>query len=126
MKILKKCDYLLIFVVLVIALSFNFFLTSKLKTKITDGNVVIYFKNNIYGTYDLELNQIISVNTELGFNEVHIDNGSVHIADADCKDKYCVKDKPIEYNNQTIVCLPHQLVIKIESNEESEIDSFVR
>ncbi len=126
MKILKKCDYLLIFIVAATALYFNFFLTSKLMTEVNDGNVVVYYKNSVYGTYDLETNQVITITTELGFNEIDINNGTVHIADADCKDKYCVKDKPIEYNNQTIVCLPHQVIVKVENNEESEIDSFVR
>ncbi len=123
---LTKFDYILIIVVVIIAFGFNFYLTSELKEPVTNGNVVIYYKNEVYDSVSLTENTTINVNVDEGFNTIQIQDGVVDIIDADCKDEYCVKDKPIEYNNQSIVCLPHQVLVKIESDTESEIDSFVR
>ncbi len=126
MKILTKFDYLLVIAVVIISFGFNFYLTSKLKEPVTNGNAVVYYKNEIYGTYDLSEEQTINIKTDEGSNTIDIHDGIVDMTDADCKDQYCVKDRPIHYNNQSIVCLPHQLLVKIESEQESEIDSFVR
>ncbi len=126
MKILTKFDILLIIFVVIIALYFNFYLSKTMKQPIENGNVVVYYKNEIYDTYDLSTNQQINININEGFNELEIKNGVVNMIDANCPDSYCVKDKPIEYNNQSIVCLPHQVLVKIENTEDSDIDSFVR
>ncbi len=126
MKILTKFDILLILIVIVIALFFNVYLAKTMKQPIENGKIVVYYKNDVYDTYDLSIDQNITINTKEGFNKVEIKDGLVDMIDADCPDAYCVKDKPIEYNNQSIVCLPHQVLVKIENNTDSDIDSFVR
>ncbi len=126
MKILTKFDYLLIIVVLFMSIISNFILTNKLKTTPLNGQVIVYYKGEIYDSYNLDENQTVTINTDYGENKFEIKDSSVNMTYADCPDHYCVKEHAIEYNRQTIVCLPHSLIIKIESDEEPEIDSIAR
>ena len=42
--------------------------------------------------------------------------------EADCPDRLCVKQKAICKNGETIVCLPHKVVVEIRSQEENLLD----
>ena len=57
------------------------------------------------------------------YNLLLISNGQVSVSDADCPDKLCVHQHSISRNGESIICLPHKLVIQIEAKEESELDS---
>lgn len=64
-----------------------------------------------------------------GINSITIRNGSVLISDADCPDKLCVKTGKINRAGETIVCLPHRVVVEIKRNSVSDnnnIDSVVQ
>lgn len=50
-----------------------------------------------------------------GYNTVLIEPGRICIKDADCADKVCVDTGFISNTSFPIVCLPHRLVIRIES-----------
>jgi hypothetical protein len=60
-----------------------------------------------------------------GTNTLVVKNGEVWISEADCPDQICVKMGSISRTGQTIVCMPHQLVIRIIS-EDQEIDGEVQ
>ncbi len=47
-------------------------------------------------------------------NTLTIKDGKAFITYADCPDKLCVKRGGIHLTGQTIVCLPHKLVVRIE------------
>lgn len=49
-----------------------------------------------------------------GTNELVIEGGRARIESADCPDKVCVRTAPISEVGQTVVCLPHKLVVVIE------------
>ena len=57
-----------------------------------------------------------------GFNTVTVRDGKIAVTDADCPDRYCVKQGFCNSGEQ-IVCLPHKLVISFVG--ESEIDGAV-
>lgn len=52
---------------------------------------------------------------------VRIDSGSVRVSDADCPGQDCVHTGPITRAGQSIVCLPAQVVISLES-AASDVD----
>lgn len=116
----KKKDLILIGVLLVIALA---------------GLVIVHFMQNqsgalvtitiggdTYGTYSLNQPQTIEVADADGYNKIIIEDGFVHMEEADCPDQYCVKHTPIHYNRETIICLPHELVVEISGGETADID----
>lgn len=47
---------------------------------------------------------------------------------ADCKDQICADHKAIEKSGETIVCLPHKVVIEIRSEDgkEQELDGVTQ
>lgn len=60
-----------------------------------------------------------------GTNTVVIKDGEVRVTEADCPDRICVTMGAISRTGQTIVCMPHQLVIRITSDEQ-EIDGVAQ
>ncbi|MBQ4068636.1 MAG: NusG domain II-containing protein [Lachnospiraceae bacterium] len=51
-----------------------------------------------------------------GLNRLTIKDGYAWIDTADCPDKLCVNFGKISKSGESIVCLPHKVVIRIESN----------
>lgn len=51
-------------------------------------------------------------------NRLIVENGAAYISEANCPDKICSKHKPISNVNESIVCLPHKVVIEIVSAED--------
>lgn len=86
--------------------------------------VKITVNQKLYGTYDLNKNQTITIQNDLGINTIQIQNKDVWMEEADCPDGYCKEQGHISKNKQTIVCLPHKLVVEISDvSEKSESDS---
>ncbi|MGI6280040.1 MAG: NusG domain II-containing protein [Acutalibacteraceae bacterium] len=53
------------------------------------------------------------ISTKYGENIISIKDGRVSVKSADCPDKICVKHRAISKNGETIVCLPHKLVVEV-------------
>lgn len=49
-------------------------------------------------------------------NTLVIENGKAYISEASCPDKICAGHKPVSYKGETIVCLPHKVIIEIVSD----------
>ena len=77
----------------------------------------------VYGTYSLAENQTVKIQTGHGTNVLVIENGSVHMEEADCPDGYCKRQGTISRVNETIVCLPHKLVAEVESDGSTTDDA---
>ena len=64
-----------------------------------------------------------------GSNVVSIIDGKAYVSEADCPDEICVKTGGISRAGETIVCLPHRVVVEIKSSDGShneDFDSIVR
>lgn len=88
------------------------FLTA-FEKKNTGEIVRITIDGVIYGEYSLSENQSVLVDGELGQNRLVIENNSAYMAGADCPDRYCMDYEPISYGGETIICLPHRLVVEV-------------
>ena len=80
---------------------------------------------------EIDLDQIekrkIEIRNSLGENRIVIKDNMVYMEHADCPDQYCVKHKAISKTNETIVCLPHKLVVELhEKKTEEDFDSIVQ
>ena len=60
---------------------------------------------------------------ENGYNLLLIENGTASVTDATCPDQLCVRQRAISQNGESIICLPHRLVLQIEGEEEGELDA---
>ena len=115
MKSKFKNDLLLTGAILLIALAcfIIFELTSR------QGNTVdISVNGKVIESFDLNINtefKIISGESDKLINLLVIENGYAYIKEANCPDKICQRHKKIKNIGETIVCLPHKVVISIES-----------
>lgn len=55
-----------------------------------------------------------------GTNTLCIDEGSAWLKEADCPDQICVQTGKIRYAGQSIICLPHKVVVEIKEVEDAE------
>lgn len=64
-------------------------------------------------TVNLAQNQTFTVNHEGEINTVQVQNGKIRVSYANCENQIDVKAGWKSRNGQTIVCLPHNLVITL-------------
>ena len=67
-----------------------------------------------YGIYSLNKDQVIHINDT---NICEIKNGSAYMLSAQCPDKLCMKQIPVDEHGGTIVCLPNKVVIEAVTAE---------
>lgn len=67
----------------------------------------------------------INVKTSYGYNIVDIKDQSVSIIDADCKDGICIKEGSISKPGQSLICLPHKLMVEIKSYDNKSRDEII-
>ncbi len=111
-KLIRKGDMLLLLAILLFSgifwLAVHFILPKGDKAVVTvDGKTVL--------TLDLSEDAEQVVSTDAGTNTILISGGKVSVSSADCPDKLCVKHSAIHTSGDTIVCLPHKLVVEVES-----------
>ncbi len=64
----------------------------------------------------LNENQELTVEGENGgYNHIRVADGAVFIEDADCPDRICVKTGRVDQPGGVIACLPHGLIVYVES-----------
>ena len=112
---------IVILLVVCVALTLFFFLR---KPSGTVANV--YVKGELVYSVDLsEVNEPFDkkIETENGYNILHVEKNKIKISEADCPDHTCVSTGHAS-GSTPIVCLPHELVVKIE--KEGDTDATAR
>lgn len=56
-----------------------------------------------------------TVEWEGGYNVIEVERGRIRVAQADCPDQVCVRQGWISNSVVPVACLPHRLVIQLES-----------
>ena len=77
--------------------------------------------------YPLSVNTEVVIETENnGKNTLVIEDNKAFMKDANCPDKICEGHSKISYKGETIVCLPHKVVIEIIADDsENELDVVI-
>lgn len=115
---MKKYDVYLIVGLILISLSF--FLFNFLKTQSGDY-AVIYVNNAEFKRLPLDTDTSIDID---GKNTVTVKDGKVFMEYANCPDKLCVHQEPLNKSGRDIVCLPNRVTIRVIG--EKEVDGVVR
>lgn len=115
--ILRKADVILISVFIFIGIiGLIFYLGGKQR-----GQFVKITRNgSVIGEYSLYKDGVITIEGDGGENTLTIKNGKADMSDADCPDKICVFHKPISKTGESIVCLPHKIVVEIISDDSKK------
>lgn len=118
---MKKNDVVLGGGILVIALVL--FLVMHLTRNEAGNQIRITVDGAVYGTYSLEQDQVIEVKENDFYNRIRIQDGAAYMEEANCPDGYCEEQGKISGRTQTIVCLPHKLVVEVLDADGLENDS---
>lgn len=89
--------------------------------------VVIRRDAKTVGRYALDEDRRVELEDDTGTNILVIQNKTVHMEAADCPDLLCVKQGSVSRVGESIICLPHRLVISIEGESDPDApDAMVR
>ena len=55
-------------------------------------------------------------------NTLVIENGAAQVVEASCPDQVCVRQGAVRYEGESIVCLPHKLVITVKGGQANDVD----
>ena len=125
-KIRLKRDIILVLVMLAVAMMALLIINYGVKKKGTYAVVKVDGQE----LYKLELDKDTTVDVagyQGGLNRIEVKAGKISMTEADCPDELCVKTGKISRTGETIVCLPHRVVIEIKSTQGGNtIDSVVR
>lgn len=120
---MKKADFIIIAVVLAVAGVLFYFLyfvngdAGKYVQVEVDGKVV----DTVELSADYEKQYDFDGNT----NTLVIKDGKASVTEANCKDGICVNHMPVSRSGESIICLPHKLVVTVLDDVDSnpEIDA---
>lgn len=90
--------------------------------------VVVTVDGTEYGTYSLAEDVRVEIRTgEAGeeLNVLVIKDGQAYVETATCPDGICAGHKPISREGESIVCLPHKVVITVYTTEEKDAPDIV-
>lgn len=81
------------------------------------GYAVVSVDGEVTARYPLSEDTEVWIDTGNGKNLLVIRNGAASVAETDCANQICVHTRAVKYDGETIVCLPHGLVIRIEGGD---------
>ncbi len=123
-NVIRKNDVILICAIGMTALLL--FGIRHLITGTAGESVVVTVAGQEMGRYSLHKSVTVPIvgKNGTGKNILQIEDGYAKMTEADCPDKTCVHQKAISRMGETIICLPHQIVVSIESSQVSEVDEI--
>ena len=118
---MKKTDIILAVIAIIAAAGIWLFYSAGADHGLT---AVVTVDGEVRAELPLDEKDSVEIETEWGYNIVHTEDGQAFVTEADCRDQICVEHKKIEKTGETIVCLPHKMVVEIIGGEE-EMDMVV-
>lgn len=117
---MKKADFIIIGVVAVIVSVLAFFLYF---VNADSGSVVVVEKDGeVIETLSLEQDAERVYEFDGETNTLVIEDGKAKITDANCPDGICSQHKSINKSGESIICLPHKLVVTVSNDKENDDD----
>ena len=116
--LIKKADVALFAVLVLIGLASLGFLISG---KGSGSTVNITVDGKPYGSYPLSIDRVIDVDTVFGHNQITISGGKVWVSETNCSGHDCEHFGKISLAKQSIMCLPHKLIVSISGKSDVDI-----
>ena len=85
--------------------------------------VVVTVDGKEFGRYSLAEDVTVEIRTGAQGEELNllvIKGGQAYVETATCPDGICAGHKPIKRDGESIVCLPHKVVITVYTSEEKD------
>lgn len=122
---LKKNDRYIVLAVLAVA---AFLFTYQRYMMTSEGATVLVQRNGeTIASYPLTGEENLIFTDENGNkNVLIIRDKKAYMEEANCPDKLCVKQRAIAKTGESIICLPHKLVVQIIGGEEGQVDAVAK
>lgn len=121
-RVFRKQDVILILFFLLIAISGLIWLNAGRRSGQT---VRVTVNGTVVGEYLLDRDETVVIEGVGGKNTLVIRDGQADMTEADCPDKVCVNHTPVSDVGESIICLPHKVVVEIIAGEgETENPEF--
>lgn len=91
----------------------------------TGAWVVVTHDGQEVGRYPLSEDMTVTFGGE-DYNVLLIANGRACISEANCGDHTCVRTGEVFREGETIVCLPHKLIVTVVGGEDSGYDAVAK
>lgn len=120
---MKKADFILIGAVAAVAAVL--FLCLYVFNSGSGDYVQIEVDGTVTETIALSSDTVREIKTESGTNTLVISEGAAVMTQADCPDGICTNHKPIHKTGESIICLPHKVVVTVmnEKSNNNDIDA---
>lgn len=118
-----KNDLLLIAALLILGGGLALFLWL---TRQGGGTVRVQMDGETVMELPLDRNIQIVLGSEGRTNTLVIEDGAARVTAAGCPDQICVNHGAIRFAGESIVCLPHKLVITVEGGQTNDVDAAVK
>ena len=94
---------------------------------LTEGDAVVVIVDGVeVARYPLGQDREVPIETEGGgYNLLVIRDGRAFISEANCPDGRCARHNAVSLTTQTIVCLPHKVVIRVITEDARTPDITV-
>lgn len=93
-----------------------------------DGYYLVTYRGDTAGVEYFAYKPELKLAEGASYNLISVSDGRVVVEAADCKDQICVRHKPVSSRGESIICLPHRLVVEIVGDDTSgeSLDGVVR
>ena len=119
---MKKTDLILGLIAIIAAAGIWLFYSAGADKGLT---AVVTVDGELREELNLKENERVAIDTLWGFNIVETKDGQVFVTEADCRDQICVEHKKVDKVGETIVCLPHKVVVTVVTAADNGPDIVV-
>ncbi len=83
-------------------------------------SVVVTVNGEVYATYPLSEDTEVDILTGQNHAQVNhlvIKEGKAYVETATCPDGICASHRPISHDGESIICIPHKVVVSVEAEK---------
>lgn len=124
----KKMDFVIIAVLMILSFLPEIILGASVGKGYSNTYAEITVDGKMYKTVALSEHsgeEVFEIKTDDGINVIKIKDNKIGIIEADCPDQVCMNPEYIEKAGESLVCLPHKVMIQIKGlNNDDMILSY--
>lgn len=119
---IKKADIFLAVMLVAAGLAMSYFFSFG---RSSGDTLLITVNGETFGSYSLFEDREVVIERNRHTNKITIKNGTVSMDFSDCPGQDCVRQRAISQTGESIICLPHQILLEITGGT-GEYDTIAR
>ena len=120
----KKMDFVIIAVLMLLSFLPEIILGASVGKGYSNTYAEITVDGKMYKTVALSEHsgeETFEIKTDDGINVIKIKDNKIGIIEADCPDQVCMNPEYIEKAGESLVCLPHKVMIQIKGLSDDDV-----